>query len=94
MDTQEIRLCDDNGMVSTERVEPGSPGTESDKDLTYLKLAINLRKYTGLSPVEEFHCTGSMHAAGMLFLCTSPIHKMPPAQNPIILSPIQSITLS
>lgn len=70
-----LRLCDDNGMVSDTRVEPGSPGTIEDPNLTYLQLANNLRAKRGHSPIKEpFHCTGSMHAATMEFICSSPFH--------------------
>ena len=74
--SERIRLCDGNGMVSDTPVEPSSHGTEFDSDLTYLKLANNLRAHTGHPPVEAFRCTGSMHAAGMHFVCTSPAHTV------------------
>lgn len=70
-----IRLCDDDGMVSDTPVEPGSHGAEFNPGLTYLRLANNLRAHTGHPPVEAFHCTGSMHAAGEIFYCTSPAHS-------------------
>lgn len=80
VNAQRVRLCNDEGMVSDTPVEPGSHGSEFDPELTYLRLANNLRAHTGHPPVEAFHCTGSMHAAGMLFHCTSPAHDFPPAQ--------------
>lgn len=72
----EIRLCDNAGMVSDERVEPGSPGLAFDPDLTYRKLLTNLRAASGLpaSDWPEIHCTGSAHLAGEVFRCTSPAH--------------------
>lgn len=71
-----LRMCDDDGMVSNVRVEPGSPGTALNPDLTYLKLLNNLRSHGGHAPVEEsFHCTGSAHLAAEHFLCTSPAHR-------------------
>ena len=83
--TMEVRLCDDQGLVSDERVEPGSPGTSFDPDLTYRKLLNNLRArntnpdarapYEG----EPFVCTGSAHVAGEHFRCTSPAHVRPEA---------------
>lgn len=79
--TLEVRLCDDAGLVSNERVEPGSPGTVLDPDLTYMKLLNNLRArnrnpdarkpYTG----EPFVCTGSAHLAGEHIRCTGPAHQ-------------------
>lgn len=79
--TTEIRLCDDDGIVSHERVEPGSPGTAFDPDLTYFKMLNNLRlantdpdtrkPYKG----EPFQCTGSAHLAGTHIRCTSPAHQ-------------------
>lgn len=81
--TMEVRLCDDNGMVSDERVEPGSPGTVFDPDLTYRKLLNNLRARNGSADTrkpyegEPFACTGSAHAAGEHVRCTSPAHRMP-----------------
>lgn len=81
--TENVRLCDRNGMVSDEPVEPGSHGTEFDSDLTYLRLLNNLRAHTGLAPVAEpFHCTGSAHLAGMVFRCTSPAHAV--ADDPTV----------
>lgn len=72
----EVQLCDDSGMVSEEPVKPGSPGAAFDPLLTYVGLANNLRAHTGHPPVDPFHCTGSMHAAGMHFRCTSPAHRV------------------
>ena len=77
--TMELRLCDDDGMVSHVRVEPGSPGTLLSPDLTYLQLVNNLRARTG--PIgehkrvtEPFVCTGSAHLAGEHIRCTSLSH--------------------
>lgn len=72
-----VRLCDDRGMVSDERVPAGAPGTLLDPELTYRKLVNNLRAQTGLPPVEEFHCTGSAHLAREVFVCISPAHRDP-----------------
>jgi hypothetical protein len=74
--TSEALLCDDAGLVSTERVAPGAPGTTFDPELTYLKLLNNLRAHTGLPPYEgePFRCTGSAHLAGEHMRCTNPIH--------------------
>lgn len=85
--TMEVRLCDDNGMVSDERVEPGAPGTVFDPELTYLKLLNNLRAQTArlrgdgrFDPTTEpFPCTGSAHQAGEHIKCTSPAHDRPTA---------------
>lgn len=78
--TMEARLCDDDGMVSDERVAPGSPGTAFDPDLTYRKLLNNLRARNGNPDArkpyegEPFPCTGSAHVAGEHVRCTSSAH--------------------
>lgn len=78
--TMEVRLCDDDGMVSDVRVAPGSPGTAFDPDLTYRKLLNNLRRrnrspdHRGPYEGEPFPCTGSAHVAGRHVRCTSPTH--------------------
>lgn len=73
---ENVRLCDDRGMVSDTPVESGSHGVEFNPGLTYLRLLNNLRAHTGLKPVTEpFLCTGSAHLAGMVFHCTSPAHQ-------------------
>jgi hypothetical protein len=78
--TMEVRLCDDTGLVSNERVEPDSPGTAFDPDLTYLKLLNNLRAHNANLDArkpydgEPFVCTGSAHLAGQHIRCTSPAH--------------------
>ncbi len=90
---QYLRLCNDDGMVSDDKVEPDSPGTTLQPDLTYLKRANILRSWTGRPPVEAFHCTGWMHAAGGLFICTSSFHKEPPVENPVVFSPVKEWTL-
>lgn len=74
--TAEVRLCDDNGMVSDERVRGGSPGTTLDPKLTYRQLLNNLRGHTGLAPYtgDPFTCTGSAHLAREHFRCTNPRH--------------------
>lgn len=71
--TLEMRLCDDDGMVSRAQTEHGVTG------LTYLDVLNNLRAHT--SPqgehkrIEEpFACTGSAHLAGEHIRCTSPAH--------------------
>lgn len=76
--TAEARLCDDAGLVSDQRVTPGSPGTLLDPDLTYRQLLNNLRGHTGLPPYEgqPFRCTGSAHLAGEHFRCTNPRHQV------------------
>lgn len=80
--TMEVRLCDDDGIVSHERVEPGSPGTIFDSDLTYYKLHNNLRAHN-MNPDtrkpydgEPFACTGHAHLAGQHIRCTSPAHRV------------------
>lgn len=71
--TAERRLCDDEGMVSTEPVadppEFGPPG------LTYLDRHNAMRMSMG-KPMwaEPFACTGSAHLVGEHFRCTSPAH--------------------
>lgn len=74
--TAEVRLCDETGMVSDERVTPGAPGTILDPELTYRRLLNNLRGHTDLSPYTgpPFACTGSAHLAREHFRCTNPIH--------------------
>lgn len=79
--TMELRLCDDAGLVSDKRVEPGTPGTTFDPDLTYVKLLNNLRARNGNPDArhpydgEPFLCTGSGHLAGEHIRCTSPAHR-------------------
>lgn len=81
--TMEVRLCDDDGMVSDERVEPGSPGTQFDPDLTYRKLHNNLRARNTnpdtRKPYEgpPFVCTGHAHLGGEHIRCTGPAHAVP-----------------
>ncbi|MDQ3933409.1 MAG: hypothetical protein M3340_02120 [Actinomycetota bacterium] len=77
--TMEVRLCDDAGMVSNERVKPGSPGTAFDPDLTYLRLhnnlaARNTNPDTRKPVTEPYACTGHAHLAGEHIRCTSPAH--------------------
>lgn len=78
--TMGLRLCDDAGMVSHERVEPGSPGTV-DQELTYIKLLNNLKSHNANPDTrkpyegEPFACTGSAHLAGQHIRCTSPAHR-------------------
>lgn len=69
------RLCDDQGMVSHERVdEPHRP------DETYLERLNRLRSYSGNPDArkpytgEPFPCTGSAHLGGMHIQCSSPAH--------------------
>lgn len=93
-------------MVSDERVEPGSPGTVFDPDLTYRKLLNNLRARNGNADArkpyegEPFHCTGSAHVAGEHVRCTSPAHDTQPiiydtatvTHNAVaVLSPVGSV---
>lgn len=79
--TEELRLCDDAGLVSHERVEPGSPGTAFDPDLTYMKLLNNLCAHNTNPDARQpfvgdpFPCTGSAHLAGQHIRCTSPAHR-------------------
>lgn len=92
--TQRVRFCDDNGMVSHEKVEPGSPGAILDPDLTYIKLLNNLRAWSGHPPYEgePFTCTGDAHLAGEHFGCTNPIHLSPQyiIDGPLLLTPVES----
>lgn len=71
-----VRLCDDDGLVSDERV---TPPNAFDTDLTYLRQLNNLRSYTGLAEYAgpTISCTGSVHLAGMHIRCTSPAHTKP-----------------
>lgn len=72
------RLCDDDGMVSHEPVDPPNG---FDAELTYIKQLNNLRlrsphpdarrPYRG----EPFACTGHVHLAGEHIECTSPAHS-------------------
>ena len=75
--TLDIRLCDDAGMVSDARTEPGTeeyggvaPG------LTYLARLNALRAMGGEEPYvgAPFGCTGHAHLAGHHIRCTSPAH--------------------
>lgn len=69
-----VCLCDDKGIVSDELVKDNNP---FDKELTYRKLLNNLRKHSNMAPYlgEPFPCTGSVHLAGLEFICTSDAHK-------------------
>lgn len=69
-----LRLCDDDGMVSHEIVDPPNL---IQPDLTYLRGLNNLRRTTGLPPYEgePFVCTGHAHLAGEHIECTSPAHS-------------------
>lgn len=71
--TMELRLCDDEGMVSHETA-PDCVPTKS-----YLDKLNMLRRHTKPfdehRPVDEpFPCTGSAHLAGEHIRCTSPAH--------------------
>lgn len=79
--TMDARLCDNNGIISDQPVEPGSPGTTLAPQLTYRTLLNNLRRHTGLDPYtgEPFPCTGSAHLAREHIRCTSPAHTEAPA---------------
>jgi hypothetical protein len=77
----ELRLCDDQGLVTDTPVEPGSPGTALDPDLTYLKLHNNLRSRNSnpdiRKPIKEggWACTSHAHLGGEHIRCTSPAHR-------------------
>lgn len=71
--TMELRLCDDEGMVSHEVAPDRGTGQ------TYLQRINALRASTPPAgehkPVEEpFACTGSAHLASNHIRCTSPAH--------------------
>jgi hypothetical protein len=86
--TMEVRLCDDQGLVTDTPVEPGSPGTTLDPELTYLKLHNNLRAHNTnpdtRKPTEHagWVCTGHAHLAGQHIRCTGPAHKPGGALTP------------
>jgi hypothetical protein len=74
--TMEMRLCDDEGMVSEATLvdPPGSPVTV---DLTYMGRFKRLRALGGKPwDGEPFHCTGSAHIIpGEHIRCTSLAHQ-------------------
>jgi hypothetical protein len=66
--TLDLRLCDDDGMVSEEAIP--------ETCLDYLLQINNLRAHSGFAPAEEpFVCTGHAHLAGEHIRCTSPAHQ-------------------
>lgn len=70
--TMQIRMCDDDGMVSDE------PAPPYPLNLTWLQMFNNMRRYLDLRSeevTEPFHCTGSAHLGGQHILCTSPAHE-------------------
>lgn len=70
--TMDLRLCDDNGLVSDEPVD-GKDGNRSYLyQLNVMKPAD--RQWTG----GAFACTGHAHLAGEHIRCTSPAHPGTP----------------
>lgn len=82
--TMEMRLCDDDGMVSHEAViEPGRVSPSPDE--SYLARLNRLRNMSrtahGDKPEfieESFTCTGNAHLAAQHIRCTSPAHQTVP----------------
>jgi hypothetical protein len=73
--TAEVRLCDDEGIVSHKPVDPPNP---LQPDLTYLQQHDRLVKQTPnvqARPIGPFGCTGHAHLAGHHIRCTSRAHK-------------------
>lgn len=73
--TMEMRLCDDEGMVSFTT-------SEINSEVSYLGIINGLRSNTKPfgehKPVTEpFRCTGSAHLMGEHIRCTSPVHHDP-----------------
>lgn len=69
--TMELRLCDDEGMVSHERQDGhDGPGTGA----TYIETLNFLKPVDGQYTGEPFQCTGSAHLGGKHVRCTSPAH--------------------
>lgn len=79
--TMEMRLCDDDGMVSHQAVfEPGRVSPSADP--SYLERLNRLRNMSrtahGDKPEfidEPFACTGNAHLAAQHIRCTSPAHE-------------------
>lgn len=83
--TLELRLCDDEGMVSHELAPDCNPPK------SYLDVLNTLRRHTKPfgehKPVTEpFLCTGSAHLWDRHIRCTSPAHQRP-AQLVVIADP-------
>ena len=77
--TMATRMCDDDGMVSaTVATDMQGLANPELQRLTYLDKVNNMRRHTGLRPVEPFACTGSAHLAGEHIRCTSPAHDNAP----------------
>lgn len=73
--TVDMRLCDDDGMVSHQL------RSDRTRPQTYLEVLNMLRAHTKPfgehKPVQEpFPCTGSAHLAGYHLRCTSPAHAV------------------
>lgn len=80
-DSVPIRLCDDAGWVSNERVAEPNP---FDPELTYMRQLNNLRSRTPEAKPwvgDPFRCTGHAHLAGLHIMCTSPAHARSPASE-------------
>lgn len=77
--TLAMRLCDDEGQVSSKLVDAeGEPGG----DRTYLDRLNRLRRWGAFARgesiddiTESFACTGSAHLAGEHIRCTSRAHR-------------------
>lgn len=71
--TMDMRLCDDDGIVSFARIEPPNHLVPT---LTYYAQFNGLRQASGhvLYRGSPFPCTGDAHLAGEHIRCTSPAH--------------------
>lgn len=81
--TMEMRMCDDDGMVSHTPIEEKRDISLLDPKLTYLDRLNWLRNLTLRSQGEEndtieepFACTGHAHLAGEHIRCTSKAHQL------------------
>jgi hypothetical protein len=66
----EVKLCDNEGMVSHEKVFPKNP---FNRELTYMEQFNNLRRLGRHGPYEgdPFACTGSAHLGAEHIRCTN-----------------------
>lgn len=81
--TMEMRMCDDDGMVSHNPIEEKRDIPLLDPNLTYLDRLNWLRNLTLRSQGEKndtieepFVCTGHAHLVGEHICCTSKAHQL------------------
>lgn len=72
--TMDMRLCDDEGMISTRPIADGLPAEQT----SYLDRLNHLRSLGGDSRYEggPVPCTGNAHLAYEHIRCTNPRHRV------------------